>query len=150
MRNLAEATGISGARAEIEYSKTIDYIHHLYETRSKIFQFAVALNTGLLIIVFQYLTESVAKLGMSALGFAVTFVIVLMAKRSWRYLQELEKYACELELSLGYSLVTTTSRRMPKGLDTTHYLLLVFGVFAFMWLALGANYSLRLLGLSAL
>lgn len=140
----------AAAPVELEYSKTIDYIHHLYETRSKIFHFAVALNTGLLAVVFQFLTENIAKLGMSALGFGIMYVILLMARRSWQYLQELERYACELESSLGYSLVTTTSKRMPKGLDSTHYLLLVFGVFVVMWLALGANYSLRLLGLSVL
>ncbi|MFK7965537.1 MAG: hypothetical protein AB8C46_16375 [Burkholderiaceae bacterium] len=137
-------------RGEIEYSKTIDYIHHLYETRGKIFQFAVALNTGLLVIVFQWLTESIAKLGMSAVGFALTLTMMFMAARSWRYLQELEKYACELELALGFSLVTTTSRRMPKGLDSTHYLLFIFAMFVLMWLALGANYSLRLFDLPAL
>jgi len=131
---------------EVEYEQTIAYVHHMYDTRHHIFQFAVALNTGMLAAVFQFLTTNVTKLALSALGGIVMLAVTLMAKRSWEYLNVLETYAAELEKSLGFALVRTTSERMPKGMDSTLYLFFIYWGFVMVWLALSICYALLLFG----
>ena len=119
----------SHGNREVEYAQTISYVQHMYDTRHQIFQFAVALNTGLLAVVFQFLTTTGSRLALSMLGGFVTLAITLMARRSWRYLSVLEQYAAELESKLGFGLVRETSSRMPKGADSTVYLFLIYWAF---------------------
>ena len=76
------------------------------------------------------------RLALSLLGGAVTLAITLMARRSRRYLVELEAYARELEQALAFGLVGTTSARMPKGIDSTLYLHFIYGVLVVVWAVL--------------
>jgi len=131
---------------EVEYSQTIAYIHHMYDTRHQIFQFLVALNTGLMAVVFQFLQTDKSRMTLSLLGGFVTLATLLMARRSWTYLNVLESYAMELEDKLGYGLVRCTSSRMPKGTDSTVYLFLIYWALVLMWVALSAVYVLRSFG----
>jgi len=132
---------------EVEYEQTIAYVHHMYDTRHHIFQFAVGLNTALLAIIFQFLTTDGAKFALCALGGLVTLAIALMARRSWAYLNVLEQYAKELEGRIGFALVRETSARMPKGMDSTVYLFIVYWAFVVMWAALCGFHLLRMLGM---
>jgi hypothetical protein len=141
---MSQAAQTSAGNREVEYTQTIGYVQHMYETRHQIFQFAVALNTGLLAVVFQFLTTSGPRLALSLLGGFVTLAITLMARRSWTYLTVLERYAAELETSLGFGLVRTTSERMPKGTDSTVYLFLIYWAFVATWTILSGFYAVLL------
>lgn len=134
------------ANRDIEYEQTIQYIQHMYDTRHQIFQFVVAINTGLLAVVFQFLQRDVTKVIMSLLGALVTIALTLMARRSLRYLQEVETYASELERALDFGLIQRTSERMPKGIDSSVYLFVVYWTFVATWIVLGAYYVLRVVG----
>ena len=135
----------SGNR-EVEYTQTIAYIQHMYDTRHQIFQFVVALNTGLMAVVFQFLQSDKSRMALSILGGFVTLATLLMARRSWTYLNVLESYAMELESTLGYGLVRCTSARMPKGTDSTVYLFLIYWALVLMWVILSVVYVLRSFG----
>jgi hypothetical protein len=128
---------------EIEYQQAMSYIQHLYDTRHQSFQFAVALNTALLAAIFQFVKVDSGRLALSLLGGAVTLAITLMARRSRRYLVELEKYTAELEQSLGYGLVTATAARMPKGVDSTLYLHFIYWILVLVWAVLSLDFAGR-------
>ena len=128
----------------IEYEQTIAYIVHLYETRHQVFQFVVGVNTALFALVFQFLTSNIAKSILSIVGGIVTLALTLMAKRSLRYLVELEKYAQELEGELGFGLLRETNARMPRGVDSSVYLFIVYWVLVVIWTVSGIYFVLRL------
>lgn len=130
----------SGNR-EIEYQQAVSYIQHMYDTRHQIFQFAVALNTALLAAIFQFVTVDIGRFALSALGGLVTIAITLMARRSRRYLMELEKYAAELEQALGFGLIGTTAGRMPRGIDSTIYLHIIYWTLVIVWVGLGVYFG---------
>jgi hypothetical protein len=130
---------------EVEYAQTIGYVQHMYSTRHQIFQFAVALNTGLLAVVFQFLQTNGPRLALCLLGAFVTLAITLMARRSWIYLTVLEKYAAELENDLGFGLVRITGERMPKGTDSTVYLFLIYWALVAFWAVLSVVYAVPVL-----
>src|SRR5262245_16617726 len=121
------------------------YIQHMYDTRHHIFQFCVALNTALLAGVFQFVNTDSAKLALSAIGGVVTLAILLMARRSSTYTQVLERYTAELETSLGFGLVRETAARMPKGIDSTFYLLFVDALAAVVWLVVAVYFVRRVM-----
>jgi len=133
---------------EVEYDKTIGYIQYMYDTRHQIVQFVVGINTALFAVVFQFLTNDVAKTFLSFLGCIVTLAFTLMAKRALRYLTEVELYAQELEEQLGFGLIKKTSARMPKGVDSSLYLLIVYWILVVTWALLSIYYALRLFGLA--
>lgn len=133
---------------DVEYEQAIEYIHHMYDTRHQIFQFAIGLNTVLLAAVFQFLTTDLARLAMSLLGGCATLAIALMARRAHTYTGVLETYCKELETQLGFGLVGYTSSRMPVGWDSTVYLFLVYWLFIAAWIVLFAFYGLRYAGLA--
>ena len=114
----------------------MSYIQHMYDTRHQIFQFAVALNSALLAAIFQFVKSDGGRLGLSALGGVVTISVTLMARRSRAYLVVLEQYVAELEAELGFGLVRTTAARMPKGIDSTIYLLFIYWLLVIVWLVL--------------
>jgi hypothetical protein len=116
----------------------------MYDTRNHIFQFAIALNTGLIAVVFQFLDKDIARIGLSLVGGIATLVITLMAKRSWLYLLTLENYTKELEKRLNFHLISETALRMPKGIDSTLYLYYVYWLFVVTWITLSTYYSLRM------
>lgn len=134
------------ANREVEYEQTIQYIQHMYDTRHHIFQFVVAINTGLLTVVFQFLQRDVTKIIMCLLGALVTVALTLMARRSLRFLQEVEHYAKELEEVLGFGLIQKTAERMPKGNNSSAYLFVVCWSFVATWTILSAYYVLRATG----
>jgi hypothetical protein len=129
---------------EIEYVQTIAYVFHMYETRHQVFKFVVGINTALLAVVFQFLTSNIAKSVLSIFGGIVTLALTLMARRSLRYLAELEKYAQELEGQLSFGLVRETSARMPKGIDSNVYFFIVYWVLVAIWTILSIYFVLRL------
>ena len=129
------------ANREVEYAQAMSYIQHMYDTRHQIFQFAVALNTALLAAIFQFVEAGSGRLTLSLLGGAVTLAITLMARRSRRYLVELEKYTVELEQTLGYGLVTKTAARMPKGVDSTLYLHFIYWILVVVWAVLSLYFA---------
>lgn len=130
----------SGNR-DVAYQQTMSYIQHMYDTRHQIFQFAVALNSALLAAIFQFVKEDAARLALSLTGGLVTLAVTLMARRSWQVLQVLEAYARELEAELGFGLVRTTSARMPKGIDSTVYLHLIYWILVAVWMVLSAYHA---------
>lgn len=133
----------SGNR-DIEYQATMSYVQHMYDTRHQIFQFAVALNSALLAAIFQFVQVPSGRLALSLVGLFVTMSITLMARRSRQYLIVLEAYAGELEGELGFGLVRTTSARMPKGIDSTVYLHVIYWLLVAVWAVLTAHYAARL------
>lgn len=133
---------------EVEYDKTIAYIHHMYDTRHQIVQFVVGINTALLAVVFQFLTADIAKMILSILGGVVTLALTLMAKRSLRYLVEIEQYAQKLEAKMGFGLIRETSTRMPKGIDSSVYLFIVYWALVITWALLIIYYAIRLFGIA--
>jgi len=133
---------------EVEYDKTIAYIHYMYDTRHQIVQFVVGINTALFAVVFQFLKTDIAKTILSFLGCIVTLAFTLMAKRALRYLTEVELYAQELEEQLGFGLIQKTSARMPKGVDSSLYLLVVYWILVVTWALLSIYYALRLFGMA--
>lgn len=132
----------------VEYEMTISYIHHMYDTRHQIFQFVVAVNTGLLAVVFQFLQSNITKVVLSLIGTIITLALTLMARRSLQYLHELEAYASHLEKPLGFGLIKETGEKMPKGIDSSMYLFFVYWSFVCTWIFLSIYYILLLLGYS--
>jgi hypothetical protein len=65
-----------------------------------------------------------------------------MAKRALRYLAEVELYAQELEELLGFGLIQKTSARMPKGVDSSVYLFVVYWILVVTWALLSIYYAL--------
>ena len=135
---------VKSTNRDIEYEQTIAYVFHLYDTRHQVFQFVVGVNTALFALVFQFLTSNVAKSLLSIVGGIVTLALALMAKRSLRYLAELEKYAKELEEILGFGLLRETNARMPKGVDSSVYLLIVYWALVVIWTIASIYFVLRL------
>jgi len=127
-----------------EYEQALAYLFHMYETRHQVFQFVVGVNTALFALVFQFLTSSLAKSVLSIVGGIVTLALTLMARRSLRYLAELEKYAKWLEGELGFSLLRETNARMPKGVDSSMYLFVVYWALVFLWAVSSVYFVLRL------
>jgi hypothetical protein len=136
-------TGSPGNR-DIEYQATMSYVQHMYDTRHHIFQFAVALNSALLAAIFQFVQSPAGRLALSLVGLFVTLSIMLMARRSRMYLVVLEQYARELEAEIGFSLVRTTSARMPKGIDSTLYLHAIYLILVVVWVVLTGYFATRI------
>lgn len=132
----AQASG----NKEVEYAQAIGYIHHMYDTRHRIFQFSVALNTALVAGVVQFVDADTTRLALAIVGGVVSLVVSLMARRSYAYLQVLERYTRELEEKLDYGLVRETGARMPRGVDSTLYFLFVYYLAIVIWLGV-AVYS---------
>jgi hypothetical protein len=118
----------------------------MYETRHNIFKFTVVLNTALLALVFQFVAADVIKLIFSIVGMTVTISLTLMARRSLRYLSEIENYAKKLEGIIGFGLISETGARMPKGFDSSFYLFVVYWVISIMWEILTIYYISRVFG----
>ena len=131
---------MSGNR-EVEYQQAMSYIQHMYDTRHQIFQFAVALNSALIAAIFQFVQIDSGRFALALLGGFVTLAITLMARRSRQYLVELEKYAAELEKGLGFGLVGTTASRMPRGIDSTVYLQMIYCALVLVWIGLCVYYG---------
>jgi hypothetical protein len=131
-----------------EYELTLSYIQHMYDTRHHIFQFVVAVNTGLLAVVFQFIKSDITKVAMSIIGAIITLALTLMAKRSLRYLQELEYYAKSLEDCIGFGLIKETGAKMPKGLDSSIYLFFVYWTFVCTWVFLSIYFTLSFFGIT--
>ena len=129
---------------ETEYQQTVAYLMYMYETRQQIFQFVVGANTALFALVFQFVTSAVAKSVLSIVGGVVTLALTLMARRSLRYLTEMEKYAQELEGELGFNLLRETTARMPKGIDSSRYLIFVYWTLVIIWVMAGVYFLLSL------
>lgn len=117
----------------VEYQQTISYLHHMYDTRHRIFQFGIFVNAGLLAVVFKVAESSIAKISISMMGILIIFSLTLMAIRSDQYRKQVERYAEELEGKLGFELVRVTNQRMPKGLDSTKYLFYSYWAMVFIW-----------------
>ena len=131
---------------ELEYDKTLSYIFHMYDTRHKIFQFAVSMNTILLAVVLQYIDATLAKFLLSLLAGTVTIALYLMGIRAWRYLSNLENYAKEIEGELGFAALNQADSRMPKGTDSTKYLFFVYFLMSSLWLVLSIGYLANVIG----
>ena len=131
-----------------EYEMTVAYIHHMYDTRHHIFQFVVAVNTGLLAVVFQFLQTNLTKVVLSLIGAIITLALTLMARRSLQYLKEVEIYAMQLEKVISFGLIGETSSKMPKGLDSSMYLFVVYWTFVITWIFLSFYYMLLSIGFS--
>jgi hypothetical protein len=129
---------------ETEYEQALAYLFHMYDTRHQVFQFVVGVNTALFALVFQFLTSNLAKSVLSIIGGIVTLALALLAKRSLRYLAELEKYAQWLEGKLGFSLLRETNARMPRGIDSSTYLFIVYWALVALWVVSGIYFVLRL------
>jgi len=129
---------------ETEYEQTLAYLMHMYETRHQVFQFVVGANTALFALVFQFVTSTIAKSVLSIVGGIVTLALTLMAGRSLRYLAEVEKYAKELEHELGFGLLRETNARMPKGVDSSVYLIYVYWVLVVIWIIASVYFVLSL------
>jgi hypothetical protein len=129
---------------EVEYAQAIGYIHHMYDTRHRIFQFSVALNTALVAGVVQFVDADTTRLALAIVGGVVSLVVSLMARRSYLYLQFLEQYTRELEEQLDYGLVRETGARMPSGIDSTVYFLFVYNLAIVIWLGVAAFSLTRL------
>ena len=121
------------ANRETEYEQTISYIHHMYDTRHRIFGFLIAMNAGLLTVIFEVLDSEPAMLVLCVIGLATTLALTLMCVRANRYRVQLERYAAELEAELGFGLIKTTGERMPKGLDSTVYIFCLCWLMAVIW-----------------
>lgn len=121
---------------KIEYVQSLEYIRHMYDTRSQIFQFCVTLNSGLLAVVFQFLTENTTKIIIGTLAGAITLAITLMAARSLKYLKALESVVIEIESSIGASLIKDANRKTPKGIDSSTYLMFTYWALCLMWIAI--------------
>jgi ABC-type branched-subunit amino acid transport system permease subunit len=119
----------------------------MYDTRHHIFQFVVAVNTGLLAVVFQFLKSDPTKFILSTIGAVITIALTLMARRSLRYLQEVECYAQHLEKIIGFGLIRETGGKMPKGADSSVYLFVVYWTFVCTWIFLSIYYILRSIGI---
>jgi hypothetical protein len=104
----------------------------------------VGVNTALFALVFQFLTSNIAKSILSIVGGIVTLALTLMARRSLRYLAELEEYAKELEEKLGFGLLRETNARMPKGVDSSVYLFVVYWALVVSWTVSSIYFVLRL------
>ena len=128
---------------KIEYVQNLEYIRHMSDTRSQIFQFCVTLNSGLLAVVFQFLTENATKIIISALAGVITLAITLMAARSLKYLKALESVVIEIETNLGASLIRDTNAKTPKGIDSSTYLILTYWLLCLMWIAILIFLSLK-------
>lgn len=124
---------MSMANRETEYEQTISYIHHMYDTRHRIFGFLIALNAGLLTVIFEVLDSEPAMLVLCVIGLATTFALTLMGVRANKYRIQLERYAAELEIQLGFGLIKTTGERMPKGMDSTVYIFCVCWLMLLIW-----------------
>lgn len=133
-----------------EYELSLSYIQHMYDTRHQIFQFVVAVNTGLLAVVFQFIKTDITKVVLSVIGAIITVALTLMAKRSLRYLQELEAYARNLEEILDFGLIKETGSKMPKGIDSSEYLLFVYFTFVVTWVFSSIYFSLSFFGIISL
>ena len=129
---------------ETEYEQAFAYLFHMHATRHQVFQFVVGVNTALFALVFQFLTSNLAKSVLSIVGGIVTLALTLMAKRSLRYLAELEKYAKWLEEELGFGLLRETNARMPKGVDSSMYLFVVYWALVVLWVVSSLYFLLRL------
>ena len=129
---------------ETEYEQTLAYVIFMYETRHQVFQFVVGANTALFALVFQFVTSSAAKSVLSIVGGVVTLALTLMARRSLRYLTEMEIYAQELEGELGFNLLRETTARMPKGVDSSKYLIFVYWTLVIIWAIAGFYFILSL------
>jgi hypothetical protein len=125
---------------ETEYVQAMSYIQHMYNTRHQIFQFVVALNTGILVGVFQFAHSARQRAAFCGLCEAVTLAITLMARRSQTYLHVLEEYTRELEERIGCRMVRNTTARMPKGLNSTQYLFFVYWALVLLWGVVGLCY----------
>jgi len=129
---------------ETEYEQALAYLMHMYETRHQVFQFVVGANTALFALVFQFVTSVVAKSVLSVVGGIVTLALTLMARRSVRYLAEVENYAQKLEKELGFNLLRETNGRMPKGVDSSVYLIYVYWALMVIWVIAGVYFMLEL------
>lgn len=125
---------------DTEYQSGIAYIHHMHDTRHKILQFVVGINTALLAVVFEFVTSHTAKAILSLIGGLITVALALMATRSLKYLATMEDYVIELEAKLNFGLIRETRLRMPEGRDSNDYLLFVYWALAMTWLVLLAYY----------
>ncbi len=132
---------------ELEYDKVLSYIFHMYDTRHKIFSFAVSINTILLAVVFQYIEANLAKLLLSILAGTITTALYLMNIRASHYRAHLENYAKEVEQTLGFSALTTVDSRMPKGVDSTKYLFFVYFLMSCLWGILSMGYFINVIGI---
>ncbi|MBL4566917.1 MAG: hypothetical protein JKY85_02660 [Porticoccus sp.] len=133
------------APLELEYDKILSYIIHLYDTRHKIFQFCVSINTILLAVIFQYIDELAAKFFLSIFAGAITISLSLMGIRSWRYLCTLEQCVGNVEEKLGLSALKIASSKMPRGMDSTKYLFFVYLLMSILWIVLSVGYLANIL-----
>jgi hypothetical protein len=122
-----------GPSYEAEYKECMSYVQHMYDTRHHIFQFIVGLNTALFAGLSQVAHTAHEKLAVCVLGFVVTVTMALMARRSSTYLRTLEAYTKEVEAKVGFGMLTTTTSRMPRGLDSTKYLFVVYWSIVCAW-----------------
>lgn len=137
---------MTAGNRDVEYQQTMSYIQHMYDTRHQIFQFTVALNSALIAAIFQFVKVDSGRLALALVGGFVTLALTLMARRSRTYLQVLEAYVQELEGDLGFGLVRTTYARMPRGIDSTIYLHVIYWTLVVVWAVLAAYYARSLLG----
>lgn len=133
----------------VEYQQAIAYLHHMYDTRHRIFQFGILINAGLLGVVFKLAESTIARVSISTTGFLIILSLTLMAIRSDQYRIQIERYTEELELKLGFGLVRITNQRMPKGLDSTKYLFYSYWAMAFVWALLLIYFLFEAFGLLA-
>lgn len=132
----------------IEYQGTLSYLHHMYDTRHRIFQFGILVNAGLLAVVFKAADSPTARVLISVMGFVVVYSLTLMAIRSDQYRIQVEEYAQELETKLGFGLVTVTNQRMPKGLESANYLFYSYRAMVLIWILLTLHFSFEVFGIS--
>ena len=127
----------------VEYQQAIIHLHHMYDTRHKIFQFSVVINAALLTIAFKMPELSLERVLMALMGFLITMFITLMAIRSNKYLKQVEVYTEELESFIGFGLINTTNKRMPKGIDSTSYFFYTYWAMILLWLFIITNFIIK-------
>ena len=131
---------------ETEYKEALSYLQHMFDTRHRIFNFTIALNAGFLAIVFRLAQTTGARLLLCGVGLIITTCMMLMARRSAEYLNQMEIYTEEIEGPLGFGLVAKTNQRMPKAVTSTQYLFFAYWVLVIVWILLTVYQLLISLG----
>ena len=118
---------------EFEYQEVHRFIRHLYEFRTKLFSFAIALNAILFSVLFQYAERLLDRIQVAIFGVVITIVFLLIESRSKMVRSRYIEYGRNLEKELGFKIFSEVDSALNQRLRTRHYFLILYGVMLLLW-----------------
>ena len=134
--SLTSKLGADVSLKNLEYIEVHNHIRHLYDFRTKILSFSIALNAALMSVIFQSGLRNSVKIIIAILAFAATLVFLLVERR---LVYGMGKYIEFGKLSEGNQeshLLTFVWEAFGRdGIPTRTYIQLLYGLMLVLWIA---------------